>query len=181
MAATFLQRFGKKVASYLRLALFMAGVLIGVQVPGFVDQYGKNLEARLLESSQALNQFQADADKFFDGDINKLIAYYQAKNDVVITAGANSITAIATRQAMLKTAWQAFNQSTLTQFQHVALAPISDIRSQVWQSYDYLIVLKPIAIGIGLVFGLLLAMVLDVLVALIVMLGRRGKTVQKVI
>ena len=153
----------------------MAGVLIGVQVPGFVDQYGKNLEARLLESSQAVNQFQADADKFFDGDINKLIAYYQAKNDVVITAGANSITAIATRQAMLKTAWQAFNQSTLAQYQHVALAPISDIRSQVWQSYNYLIVLNPIAIGFGLIAGLLLAMILDLFIGLIAMLGSRVK------
>ncbi|OUL59821.1 DUF2937 family protein [Pseudoalteromonas ulvae] len=172
MAHSFIQRCTHKLASYLRLSLFMLGVLVGVQVPGFVDQYGKNLEARLLESSQALNQFQADADKFFDGDISKLIAYYQDKNDAVFNAGANSITAIASRQAMLKQAWQDFNQSTLMQFQHVALAPINDIRSQVWQSYEYLIVLNPLAIGFGLVAGLLMAIIIDLVSGFLLLIVR---------
>ena len=172
MAHSLLGRCTQKIASYMRLSLFMLGVLVGVQVPGFVDQYGKNLEARLLESSQALSQFQADADKFFEGDISKLIAYYQAKNDDIISAGANSITAIASRQAELKQAWQAFNSSTLAQFQHVAFSPISDIRIQVWQSYQYLIVLNPLAMLFGIVTGLLMTMIIDLFGALLVLLGR---------
>ena len=172
MAHSILQRCTQKLSNYMRLALFMLGVLVGVQVPGFVNQYGKNLEARLLESNQAISQFQADADKFFDGDISKLIAYYQAKNDDIISAGANSITAIASRQTELKQAWHAFNSSTLSQFQHVAFTPISDIRTQVWQSYQYLIVLNPLAIFFGIVTGLLMTMVIDLVSGLLLWLGR---------
>ena len=50
----------RKILDYLRLLLFTGGVLIGVQVPGFIDQYGKSLEAHLLESSQSLKEFQRE-------------------------------------------------------------------------------------------------------------------------
>ncbi|MGY2498465.1 DUF2937 family protein, partial [Klebsiella pneumoniae] len=36
--------------SYLRLTLFAFGLLLGVQVPGFVDDYAKRVEAHRLES-----------------------------------------------------------------------------------------------------------------------------------
>lgn len=45
--------------SYLRLVLFAAGLLIGVQVPGFINDYAKRVEAHLIEAQNGLRGFQA--------------------------------------------------------------------------------------------------------------------------
>lgn len=39
--------------SYLRLLLFTLGLLLGVQVPGFIDDYAKRVDAHRLETSRA--------------------------------------------------------------------------------------------------------------------------------
>ncbi|RML78834.1 hypothetical protein APX70_05575, partial [Pseudomonas syringae pv. maculicola] len=39
--------------SYLRLVLFTTGLLFGVQVPGFISDYSKRVEAHLIEAQQA--------------------------------------------------------------------------------------------------------------------------------
>ena len=41
--------------SYLRLVLFAAGLLIGVQVPGFINDYAKRVEAHLIEAQAGLS------------------------------------------------------------------------------------------------------------------------------
>lgn len=38
--------------SYLRLLLFTLGLLLGVQVPGFIDDYAKRVDAHRLEAAQ---------------------------------------------------------------------------------------------------------------------------------
>ena len=61
-----------KILDYLKIAAVLVGVLVGVQFPAFIDQYGKNLDSRLSESSNSIAEFQDDADKYFDGDLKKL-------------------------------------------------------------------------------------------------------------
>ena len=38
--------------AYLRLVVFALGLLVGVQVPGFVDQYAKRVSAHYIEASK---------------------------------------------------------------------------------------------------------------------------------
>ena len=40
--------------SYLRLVLFTLGLLIGVQVPGFINDYANRVEAHLIEAQTGL-------------------------------------------------------------------------------------------------------------------------------
>ena len=73
---------------YIRVFVFLGVTLAGIQVPAFVDQYGKSLESHLTESRIALNEFQDDADKHFDGSIENLIAHYRDNKDQVFNEGA---------------------------------------------------------------------------------------------
>ena len=98
----------KHLMDYLRLVLFVCGVLIGIQVPGFVDQYGQRLEAHQLEAKQSLGEFQHDANRFFGGDINKLIRHYRQNNDPVFSAGGESIESIYQRYVQLTDALTRF-------------------------------------------------------------------------
>ncbi|MDF1832124.1 MAG: DUF2937 family protein [Porticoccaceae bacterium] len=150
------------ISDYLRLLFFTSGLLIGVQVPAFIDQYGKSLEAHLLESTAALREFEKDAERYFDGDLAQLIAHYQKHGDPVIRDGGNSINAIYIRNQVLAQAWKSFTTSSYSAYTHVLLAPLTEIKKEVWRSYTYSIILNPSAIISGLTGGLILSLLIDI-------------------
>ena len=114
----------KKILDYLKLSVFVLGVLVGIQIPGFIDQYGKNLDARVSESGNSVSEFQDDADNYFGGDINRLIEYYSNNVDPVIISGGESIEAIFSRGQLLINAQQQFNQSVYGSYAHVFISPV---------------------------------------------------------
>ncbi|WP_153913013.1 DUF2937 family protein [Shewanella sp. TC10] len=148
----------KSIMDYLRLILFVSGVLLGVQVPAFVDQYGQRLQAHTQEAKLSLAEFQRDADRFFAGDLDKLINHYQQNPDQVINAGGDSIEAIYQRYQLLSGALNQFNQTAYSSFEQVAFEPMEDIRQEVWHNFSHTIMLDTRAIGIGLVLGFLLSL-----------------------
>ncbi|GIU49412.1 DUF2937 family protein [Shewanella sp. KT0246] len=148
----------KSIMEYLRLILFVSGVLLGVQVPAFVDQYGQRLHAHSQEAKLSLAEFQRDADRFFGGDIQQLIAHYQQNPDQVINAGGDSIEAIYQRYQLLNVALIQFNQTDFSGFKQVAFEPMEDIRQEVWHHFSHTIMLDTRAISIGLLLGLLLSL-----------------------
>ena len=151
----------RRLMDYLRLLLFVCGVLLGVQVPAFVDQYGKALAAHTQEAKQSLAEFQRDADRFFGGDIDRLIAHYKQNPDAVFNAGGDSIEAIYQRYRLLSEALTEFNRSAYGGFDQVVLSPLPAIRDQVWQHFSHSILLDGRAISFGLLFGLLFAMLCE--------------------
>lgn len=153
----------KILRDYLRLLLFFAGTLAGLQIPGFVDQYGKSLQAHLAEANQQLAGFQRDADRYFGGNLEQLIAHYAASSDPVFSAGGNNLSAMAKRRYQLQDALQRFNASVYSPYSELLLHPLADIREEVWQHYSHNVLLKPDAMAFGLLSGLLLAMVTETL------------------
>lgn len=145
----------KKIIDYLKLAILILGVLIGVQIPGFVSQYGQNLDARVAESSQGLSQFQQDADQYFNGNIDQLLKHYARNQDPVIVSGGQSIKALVARNQMLTQAQSDFHQSLYSPYLQVFISPISEIRQDVWNHYEYKVILNAEAISIGAIFGLM--------------------------
>ena len=95
----------------------MLGVPAGVQVPHFVDQYGKALQSHYLKIQQNLAQFQQEADKYFDGDPEKLIGEYKASDDHVFKEGGDSIDTIYQRYQQLQIAHQNFQSGSLAAHQ----------------------------------------------------------------
>ncbi|WP_298772931.1 DUF2937 family protein [uncultured Shewanella sp.] len=157
----------KKIIEYLRLILFMAGVLVGIQAPSVVDQYGKRLQSQLTESELSLNAFQGDADRYFGGSLDKLIAYYQNNEDPVFSDAGKNVEALMQRQIALSTAWQRFSASQYSPYVQFLFDPMLDIKTQVLAQYTYSIVLNTQAIMVGLIVGGLLAAVAELFLALI--------------
>ncbi|MCH1921196.1 DUF2937 family protein [Shewanella sp. A3A] len=155
----------KLLRDYLRLVLFCAGVLAGIQVPGFVDQYHKSLQAHLAEAQQQLAGFQRDADRYFNGDLQQLIAHYANSNDPVFSAGGVNLQQLAVRHEQLAHALARFNGHVWQPYQQIVLDPIADIRQEVWQHYSYQLLLKPEAIIFGLLSGLLIALLIESLLS----------------
>lgn len=156
----------KKILDYLKITAVLVSVLVGVQVPAFVDQYGKNLHSRLLESNKSINEFKDDAEKFFNGDIQQLIAHYENKPDPVIAAGGESIGALFARNQYLAKALVEYKKSVYNAYLHVLLSPVDEIRTTVWSNYTYSVVLNKSAIIFGVCSGVASLMLFELTIFL---------------
>ncbi|MCF4997642.1 DUF2937 family protein [Pseudomonas syringae] len=161
--------------SYLRLVLFAAGLLIGVQVPGFINDYAKRVEAHLIEAQTGLQGFQNTAQQFFKGDLQALVAHYRASDDPVFRSDADSLNTMLNRQVALDKQFQAMQGPWYIRFLQVALAADPDIRQETWNGYSYQILLTPEAMIWGMSGALLLSFGIECLFRLIdwVVLGGR--------
>jgi len=165
--------------SYLRLVLFAAGLLIGVQVPGFINDYAKRVEAHLIEAQTGLRGFQGTAEQFFKGDIQALVAHYRASEDPVFRSDADSLSTLLNRQLALDKQFQAMQGPWYIRFLQVVLAADPDIRKETWNGYSYQILLTPQAMIWGISGALLLSFGLECLYRLIDWVVLGGKRLRQ--
>ena len=165
--------------SYLRLVLFAAGLLIGVQVPGFINDYAKRVEAHLIEAQAGLSGFQNTANQFFKGDMQALVAHYRASEDPIFRSDADSLGNLLTRQVALDKQFQAMQGPWYIRFLQVVLAADADIRKETWNGYSYQILLTPEAMIWGMSGALLLSFGIECLFRLIDWVVLGGKRLRQ--
>ncbi|NQD92958.1 DUF2937 family protein [Pseudomonas sp. CrR25] len=153
--------------SYLRLALFALGLLVGVQVPGFIDDYGVRVDAHRLESERGLKGFRETARRFFKDDLNALVAHYQVSKDPVMRSDAQSVEALVDRSVFLEQEWQAMQGAWYVQVWHLATAADPELLEETYDAYRYQVLLAPQAIAWGIACALLLAWVVELLLLML--------------
>ncbi len=160
--------------SYLRLVLFTAGLMIGVQIPGFISDYSKRVEAHLIEARQSLNGYNDTAQRFFKGDVQALIQHYRSSDDPVFRTDADNISNLLNRAQALDREWLALQGPWYMRALHVLTAADPDIRKETWNGYSWQVLLSPDVIGWGLVCALLFSLVIESFVLFIdwVFVGR---------
>ena len=67
-----------KINHYITMLLFTVMFLVGLQVPAFMDQYTKRVDAQVIEVTRLLRQYQKIADKYHNGNMSELIALHEA-------------------------------------------------------------------------------------------------------
>ncbi|WP_415755185.1 DUF2937 family protein [Pseudomonas leptonychotis] len=165
--------------SYLRLALFALGLLVGVQVPGFIDDYSKRVDAHRIEAELGLKGFRETARRFFKGDLVALVGHYQASADPVMRSDAQSLGSLVERSAFLEREAKAMQGPWYGQVWHLATAADHELLDETLSAYRYQVLLAPEAIAWGIACALLLAWLLESLVLLVGMLLGAGRS-QKV-
>lgn len=155
------------IVSYLRLVLFFGGVLVGIQVPMFVDQYGKSLTSHYAESERSLDAFRDEAIKHFDGDMDRLIGHYRRSGDEVFQEGGDSIDVIYRRNLLLRDQLADFRANPVQAYKQAFFTPVPDIQDEVRSSFSYAIKLDPSAIIFGLASGFVLSVLGELLLRLI--------------
>lgn len=155
------------VMSYLRLILFFGGVLVGIQVPTFVDQYGKGLASHYAESERSLDAFRDEAVRHFDGDMDRLIGHYRRSGDQVFEEGGDSIEVIYRRNRLLADQLADFRANPLRAYSQAFFTPVPDVQAEVRNDFSYAIRLDPGAIAFGMVSGFVLSVVGELLLRLL--------------
>jgi F0F1-type ATP synthase assembly protein I len=147
--------------SYARLILFTAGVLVGVQVPSFVDQYFKRVSAHQKEAMSNFRGFEQTAGRHFSGDVRALLRHYEASADPVFQADAKNIEAIFTRLRRHTEELEVLGSSLVHQIFHVVFAADRDIVRETRNEFSATIPLNRSAILCGLVLGLFTAVLFE--------------------
>lgn len=153
--------------SYLRLTLFALGLLVGVQVPGFIEAYARHVEARRLEAQLGLQGFQETARRFFGNDLPALVEHYRASDDPVFQSDAPSVEALVRRMQLLEREAQAMRGPWYGQALHVLLSAERALRAEVWRSYRFQVLLAPPAIAWGIGCALALAWLVELVLLLL--------------
>ena len=153
--------------SYLRLLLFAFGLLVGVQIPAFMDAYSQRLEAHRLESAHSLDGFRDTARRFFAGDLQALLRHYRASDDAVMRSDAGSIERLVDRAELLEREWQAMQGPWYARAWHLFSAADARLTRDALRGYQYQVPLDPAAIAWGLSCGLLLAALVESLLAML--------------
>lgn len=166
--------------SYLRLALFALGLLVGVQLPGFVDSYAQRVDAHRSESRLGLENFQKTARQFFNGDLDALVDHYRASEDPVFRSDAASLDGLIARSRLLEREWQIMHGPWYLRTGHVLFSADRELLRETWTGYRFQVLLAPEAIAWGISCALLLAWLVEsLLVGLGRLLGRRPASARR--
>jgi len=141
--------------------VFTAGILLGVQIPNFIDQYTQKISAHQLEATKNFSGFQATADKFHGGSINALIERHETSNDPVFQSEATPIKEIHSRIQAFSSEMKALNANLLGKIFHVAFKSDRAVIKETLSEYSATIPLNTDAIICGLGLGMISALLCD--------------------
>lgn len=140
------------------LACFL--LLAGLQVPAFVDQYEKRVDAHLIEVTENLRGFQEIADDYYEGSIEALIAKHQASNDLTFQLEAKPIGDMYDRYLAFKKEKDRLDTNLINQLVHIVYGADNELLEETINSYTYTITLDKESVISGavlLIVGLLIA------------------------
>ncbi len=141
--------------------VFTAGILFGVQVPNFIDQYTQKISAHYLEAAENFSGFQATADKFHGGDVNALIERHESSNDAVFQSEAAPIKEIHSRILAFASELKSLNTNLFGKIFHVAFKSDRSVVKETVSEYSATVPLNTDAIICGLGLGMISALVCD--------------------
>ena len=110
------------IRHYFSLILFAAGLLAGVQVPNFVDQYEKRVDAHYREASANLSGFQHIADLYQHGSVERLIRQHDASSDPSFRSEAAPIRDLYRRKLRYEAELQALRAGFIRKVAYVFFA-----------------------------------------------------------
>ena len=149
------------VRRYCLKLVFALGLLIGLQLPHFLQQYEHRLDAHFLEAQSQLQQYQDLADLYFLGNLNSLIAKHRQSDDLVFSQEATIIEDTANRFAMFEAKKQALKGGLVSRLFYLIGEFNTPLFIETQHNYKAEIVLNRDAIIIGLISGLMSSLFVD--------------------
>jgi hypothetical protein len=143
---------------YLLIVIACGSLLLGLQIPNFIDQYQKRLDAHLQEVQTNLKGYQGIADRDFQGSLEALIRKHKESDDPVFRDEAGPIEAMYLRWTHFDAQRNALQTSLPQQAWFLLLHGDRDLLRETWASYTFAAPLNGTALlsGFGLTAALLL-------------------------
>ena len=143
------------------MLIFTAALMLGVQLPNFIDQYVKRIEAHLNEAQIHYNEYLKIAQRFPGGSIEALIEKHEQSQDLTFRAEAEPLKKTVQRKNFYESEIKALQGSFWSQTWHILTSPDRDIIKDTYDSYTANLPLNTNAAICGLTFGLIASLILE--------------------
>jgi hypothetical protein len=159
---------------YLLIFLACLGLLGGIQVPSFVDQFEKRLDAHLAEVRTDLKGYQDIASRDFGGSMEALIRRHRESNDMVFRDEAEPIEKMYLRLLHFQDQEQGLQAMLPGKVWYLLRYGDHELLQETWAHYTYTIPLDSLAIYSGFAAAAIVVLLLELLAGLALLLtGRR--------
>jgi hypothetical protein len=158
---------------YLIVVVACISLLFGLQIPNFVDQYEKRVDAHLREVTINLQPFQDIANKFFNGDLEKLIELHRNSGLKPFLEEGAAIEKMVQRKLRFETDLAALKTSLPMKAWHVLIRGDAEIVDEALGQYSYAVPLNQDALVFGGVVALFILLMVELLLALIRFAGKK--------
>ena len=139
----------------MRFLVFGLGILIGIQVPAFVDQYRLRVDAHYREVSANIAGFQRTADAMFSGDLDALVNYYRESGDRVFRSDSESLQTIVNRYRRISSEQEIMQGNLAEAAWHVLVAADGELLEETREQYSYTVPLNSLALQWGAAIAML--------------------------
>lgn len=154
------------ISRFLLLLCGSCALLVGIQVPGFVDQYEKRIDAHFVEVQTNLKPFQDIADKFHGGSLDALIRKHEASPDQSFRAEGDAIRKIEQRFQLLQREKIALQTSLPRQVVHMATEADRGLIEEARRDYSFTVLLNQVSLISGLIFAVGVVLCLELILGI---------------
>jgi hypothetical protein len=151
-------------------ALFL---LLGIQVPNFVDQYEKRLDAHYLEVQANLRPFQDIANQFHGGSLEALIDKHEQSADPTFKAEGEAIRSMQRRAQRFAAERRQLNVELPQQVLYLATRGDRELLDETRQRYSFALLLNREAVIAGLVLMAGVVILVELIAGLFGLLSRQ--------
>lgn len=159
MLSSLLRRYSLKL-------IFVSSLLLGIQLPSFLQQYETRLHAHLMEAEQQLTKYQALADLFFSGDISALIAKHKQSTVPLFAAESIIIEDLVVRVSELQAQQKALQANLVGRLFFLSSQFNKPLFTETEANYNAEIVLNRDAVTVGIVFSLFFTLFVEIILML---------------
>lgn len=152
---------------YLIVIIACVALIIGVQIPNLLDQYQKRVDAHLREVLVNIQPFQAIANKYFAGDMSKLVEMHRASAEKLFQEEGAAIEQMLQRKLRFETDLAALNTSLPQKLLHIVLRGDHEMLAEVRSQYTYAVPLNQDALIFGTTVALLILMIVELIFTLL--------------
>ncbi len=134
---------------YLLIFIACVALLLGIQIPTFVDQFEKRLDAHFQEVQTNLKGYQEIADRDFSGSMEALIRRHKDSTDMVFRDEAAPIETMYLRYLHFKDQRAALQTSLPGKVLYLAQHGDHELMRETYANYSFAIPLDSMAIYSG--------------------------------
>lgn len=156
----------------LMLAAAAGALLVGIQIPNFVDQYGKRLDAHYIEVQTNLKPFQEIANQFHAGSLDALISKHRQSDDLTFRAEGDAIEKMVRRLQHFEREKREMQAPLPRQVAFLLARADPDLVEETRVNYSFGLMLDHTAVLAGLACMLVAVIVLEVFAWLVRSLTR---------
>jgi hypothetical protein len=143
--------------------VFALTLLLGLQIPNFLQQYEIRLDGHYIEAKNHLYEYQILADRYFAGDLQALISKHKDSDEKAFQDGAFVIENLVKRFNYLQAQKNSLTAPLTERLLFLARQLNSPLFRETQNNYRAEIVLNKNAISVGLILALISSLLVELL------------------